>query len=311
MKRNIFILFLLFCALHVFVFAKAFKSATNLVKNYSPKQTTAFFDKTKLPPFLAVYQKKGSTLVLLAANHGPKSLHIVQYAFDKYSPNISLIEREKGFPLNGCEKWEDSYTAALSAKNNIPLVRMDADFEEQWEYAKKHGFSYDDFQMFYIIRHANGVARHEGKQPNAVQEIREYEKTVHNQKWGKLFTEESLLSYFKKHYRRNFNTTDFTSFYLDLIEMSPKKWVRKTPFYKIMHGQPDVRSIFMLENITAALNQYQVVFSEMGSGHFFDIHKALEKMLGKPYYITYDQILPQNLWRDCKLDGLKEVVLIP
>ena len=78
-----------------------------------------------------------------------------------------------------------------------------------------------------------------------------------------------------------------------------------------MHGQPDVRSVFMLENIAAALNEYQVVFSEMGAGHFIDIHKALEKMLGKPHYITADQLPTQQIWQDCTLDGLQEKVLVP
>ena len=66
----------------------------------------------------------------------------------------------------------------------------------------------------------------------------------------------------------------------------------------------------MLENITAALNEYQVVFAEMGARHFVDISKALKKMLGKPRYIQGDQIPPQNLWQDCSLNGLQEKVLV-
>ena len=312
MNKKVFILLLLFCGLYISAFAKTFTADTKLVITPTSKERGAFFNKNKInSPFLAVYQKDGKTLILLAAKHGPQSLPFVQYAFDEYKPNIALIEREPNFPLSNCQEKEDSYSAALSAKNNIPLVRADADFEKQWIYAKKHGFSYEDFQMFWIIRNASGSAKHEGKQPTAVQEIKEYENLVHNPAWGELFTEERLLSYFKKYYHKDFNTTDFISFHADLTKLPAKKWVRKTPFYKIMNAQPDVRSIFMLENITAALNQYQIVFSEMGSGHFVDMHKALEKMLGKPQYITSDKIPPQTLWQDCKLDGLKEVVLVP
>ena len=94
------------------------------------------------------------------------------------------------------------------------------------------------------------------------------------------------------------------------MEVYPKEWVRVTPFYKIMHEHSDVRSVFMLENIAAALNQYQVVFSEMGAAHFIDIHKALEKMLGKPRYITAGQIPTQQLWQTCTLQGLEEKVLV-
>ena len=312
MKQKFFIFLLLFCILPLSVFAKNFTSDSSLIITLTPKERNAFFNKNKInSPFLAIYQKDGKTLVLLAAKHGQESLPLVQYSFDEYNPNIALIEREPNFPLGNCQEMEDSYSAALSVKNNIPLVRADADFEKQWKYLKKHGFSYDDFQMFWIIRNASGFAKHEGKQPIAVQEIKEYESLVHNPAWGELFTENRLLAYFKKHYHRDFNKTDFISFHADLTKLPTKKWVRKTPFYKIMNNQPDARSIFMLENITSALNQYQVVFSEMGSGHFVDIHKALEKMLGKPQYITTEEIPSQILWKDCKLDGLKEIVLVP
>lgn len=310
MKRNVLLLLSLFCASCVSVFTQTFTPDTSLVIDPTPQEASAFYDKTR-PPFLAVYQKGKKTLVLLAASHGPQSLPAVQYAFEEYTPNVALIEREPGFPFGNCNEHEDAYTAALSGKNNIPLVRTDADLETQWKYAKKHGFSYDDFQMFWIIRNAYGFAKYEGKQTNAAQEIRDYKRTVHNPVWGELFSEERLLAYFNKHYHKDFNTTDFISFYMDLMEVSPKEWVRETPFYKIMHGQPDVRSVFMLENIAAALNEYQVVFSEMGARHFIDIHKALEKMLGKPHYITADQLPTQQIWQDCTLDGLQEKVLVP
>ncbi len=300
---------LLLCVMCAGAFAQTLTADTRLVVSHSSKELEKFYAQRK-PPFLAVYQKNGKTLVLLAASHGPQSLPAVQYVFNTYHPNIALIEREPGFPISGCQEHEDAYTAALSAKNNIPLVRTDADLSKQWEYAKKNGFSYNDFQMVWIIRSAYGFAKYEGKQTNAAQEIKDYKRTVHNPAWGELFTEERLLAYFQQHYGKDFNTTDFIPFYLDLMEVSPKKWVKKTPFYKIMHDKPDVRSVFMLENIAAALNQEQVVFSEMGAGHFMDIHKALKKMLGKPQYIAADQIPPQTLWKECNLKGLQEKVLI-
>lgn len=287
-----------------------FKEDTHLVKANPPERRITYAAKLPPAPFLLIYQKKGKTLILVAADHGPKSLLSVHYAFGEYHPQIALIEREPGFPLGNCMQHEDAYTAALSAKNNIPLVRTDADYKRQWEYAKRHGFSYEDFQMQWIIKNADGVARYDHKQPSATEEIENYKRDVHNPDWGELFTEDRLLAYFQKNYDRNFNTTDFIQFRRDLQGNSPEKWVRKTPFYKMMHNQPDVRSVFMLQNITAALNEYEVVFSEMGSGHFVDIYDALNKMLGNPRFVRADQIPPQELWKECSLEGLQEKVLI-
>jgi hypothetical protein len=305
MKKSFLSIFLLLYVLSLPIFAQNFKANTDLVIVPTEKQTNAIFNRAR-PPFLVVYQKNGRILVLLAAEHGAKSLPAVQYAFNEYHPQVALIEREPNFPIGNCKTTEDGYTAALSAKNNIPLVRADADYKTQWQYAKEHGFSYEDFQMLWIIKNAEGVAKNENKQPTATEEIENYKNAVHNPAWGKLFTEKSLTEYFKQHYHGYFNSTDFIKLRLDLQSSSPKKWVKKTPFYKMMHAQPDVRSVFMLQNIAAALNEYEIVFCEMGSGHFIDIHKALKKMLGKPQYIKAEQIPPQELWQDCTLEGLQE-----
>lgn len=289
--------------------AQTFKADTSLVSEVSSKQKHAFYAKNP-PPVLAIYQKEGKTLVLLAASHGPQSIPAVQYAFDTYHPQISLVEREPGQPFVRCTQGEDGYTAALSAKNNIPLVRADSNLEQQWKYARQNGFSYEDFQMLWMLRSAYGFAKETGKQTSAAQEIKDYKRTIHNPAWGELFTEDRLLAYFQRRYNRDFNTTDFIHLYEDLMNRYPQKWVLKTPFYKLLHITKDARSVFMAENIAAALNEYRVVFAEMGAGHFLDIHKALKKMLGKPRYITADQIPTQELWQDCTLDGLQEKVLV-
>ncbi len=301
---------LLLCFVCGSAFAQTFTADTSLIFSPTEKQKEAFYTKTP-PPVLAVYQEDGKTLVLLAAVHGPKSIPAVQYAFDMYHPQVSLVEREPGQPFGGkCTQAEDAYTAALSAKNNIPLVRSDLDLEGQWKYAQKLGFSYEDFQMLWMIRSAYGFASQEGKQTSAAQEIKDYKRTIHNPAWGELFTEERLLAYFQEHYNRDFNSTDFIALYQDLMNRYPEKWVKKTPFYRLHVVDRIYRSVFMLENIVAALNEYQVVFSEMGARHFIEISKALKKMLGKPQYITADQIPPQALWEDCSLAGLQEKVLV-
>ena len=309
MKKNILISLLLPCILSVSTFSQTFKADTNLVINPTHKQEMAFYNK-HFPPFLAIYQKDGKTLILLGATHGPESIPAVNYAFEQYHPQISLVEREPGQPFVPCTQGEDGYTAALSAKNSIPLVRADTDLAHQWKYAKQNGFSYEDFQMLWMLRNARAFAEETGKQTSASQEIKDYKRKIHNPAWGELFTEDRLLAYFQEHYNRDFNTTDFVQFYKDIVlRLPPEKWATKTPFYKL-HKLLIARSTFMLENIAAALNNYQVVFAETGARHFIDIHKALKKMLGKPRYITADQLPPQDLWQDCTLDGLQEKVLV-
>ena len=95
------------------------------------------------PPYLTVYQQGNKKLVLLAARHGAESLPAVQYAFDTYSPQIVLVEREPRGTFLPCTEAEDGYTAVLASRRQIPLVRADLSQEQQWSFVQKGGFSYD------------------------------------------------------------------------------------------------------------------------------------------------------------------------
>ena len=163
--------------------------------------------------------------------------------------------------------------------------------------------------MLWILRNAYYGAV-EGYTTSARQEIGVYQKRDHHPAWGTLFTEAELLNYFQRHYHQDFNQTDFIQLHRDLHNLYATKEIRKTPYYRLTDALDVVRGTFMLQNIEAALNQYDVVFIEMGSGHYVDMYRALQKMLGKPHYIAADQIPPQNLWQECSLEGLQEKVLV-
>ena len=264
------------------------------------------------PPFLTVYQKGDKKLVLLAARHGAESLPSVQYAFDVYAPQVALVEREPAEVFGGpCTEAEDSYTAALCGKWQIPLVRADMSQEKQWQFAKENGFSYEDWQMLWMIRDGYGRARETDQPFTPAEAIASYAKRDHHAAWGELFTEKRLNAYFKKYYKQNFAETDFIRLYQDLMNIYPEKWVTKTPFYRLNNAAGLARSRFMLQNIAAALNQYDVVFAEMGAGHYMDLVLALEKMLGDPQVIDGRRLPPQNLWKDCTVEGVEEIVLVP
>lgn len=262
------------------------------------------------PPYLTVYQKGNKKLVLLAARHGEESLPAVQYAFDEYKPQAAFVEREPNEAFGPCLSAEDGYTAALASLQQIPLVRMDVSLEQQWLFAQGKGFSYEDWQMLWIIREGYGRAREIAQPLTAKEAIATYAKRDHHPEWGTLFTEQKLNKYFKKHYKQNFEETDFIKLYQDLMNIYPEKWVIKTPFYRLNHATGLARSQFMLQNIAAALNKYDVVFAEMGAGHYLDLVEALQQMLGAPQVIDGKDLPEQMLWKECNWDKLKEIVLV-
>ncbi len=304
------VFFAIFCfAFSIQAAAQPFEADMSVLSSRTQQHQQAY-ESFPQPPYLAVYQKGNKKLILLAARHGPQSLPAVQYAFDIYAPQVVLVEREPAEPFGKCSSAEDGYAAALASQQQVPLVRADISLEKQWFFAKEKGFSYEDWQMLWIIREGYGRAREIDQSFTAEEAIATYEKRDHQPAWGALFTEKSLNSYFKKHYKQNFAETDFIKLYQDLMNIYPEKWVAKTPFYRLTQATSLARSQFMLENIAAALNQYDVVFAEMGAGHYLDLVPALQQMLGDPQVLDGEKLPKQTLWRQCNWDGLQEIVLI-
>ena len=64
------------------------------------------------------------------------------------------------------------------------------------------------------------------------------------------------------------------------------------------------RDRFMLENIAAALNQYDTVFAIFGSGHYEAQRLVLEDMMGKPEYITRIKNM-RDVFSDVKIAPIK------
>ena len=85
------------------------------------------------PPYLAVFNKSGKTLVYLAARHrAQETYRKVDLSFDKFRPRIAVVEHERGcrveiFGLNEGKPFmsEAVYTAAIAVKNNIPVIFAD------------------------------------------------------------------------------------------------------------------------------------------------------------------------------------------
>lgn len=304
-----FCLFLSFIFLSVHTFAQTFRADRELVLKRDLRHAE-LYEKMPNPPYLAVYQKGNKTLVVLAAKHGAVSIPAVQYAFDVYTPQIVLAEREPGEEFGPCSSYEDGYTAALAGKHKVPLVRADVTLEQQWQFAQTQGFSYEDWQMLWIIREAYYRARETEEPFTARQAVHSYAKRDHHPAWGTLFTPRRLEKYFSGHYKQEFNRTDFIKLFQDLMNVYPEQWVTQTPFYRLEKATSHARSLFMLENIAAALNRYDVVFIEMGAGHYLDLVPALQEMLGTPEITASAQLPPQQLWKDCRIDALEEIILV-
>ena len=140
--------------------AKMFKADKTLLHTDNVEENNAFYENTP-PALLAVYQKYGKTLVLLAAARGPRSLPYVNEACEISGPQIALVEREAGEFL---QKWK-----LLIVRILLPRITFRLCMQTGGCGNMPKGYSYDDFQMLWIIRN---VARETRSQTAAAYEIK-------------------------------------------------------------------------------------------------------------------------------------------
>lgn len=143
--------------------AKMFKADKTLLHTDNVEENKAFYENTP-PALLAVYQKYGKILVLLAAARGPRSLPYVNEAGEISGPQIALVEREAGGFL---QKWKLLIVRLLLPRTTFRLC-MQTRVSGFCRNMPK-GYSYDDFQMLWIMRN---VARETRSQTATAYEIK-------------------------------------------------------------------------------------------------------------------------------------------
>ena len=93
-------------------------------------------------PYLAVFKKSGKTLVYLAADHcTQKTFRMVDMAFQKFNPNIAVVEFEREgrrFEIKPGERMHESiYVAAIANSRAVPVVKADLSLEEMLQLLRK------------------------------------------------------------------------------------------------------------------------------------------------------------------------------
>ena len=232
--------------------------------------------------FYAVYNKNGKKLIYLAAQHGaPKTLNMVYHIFEKYKPDVAVVEFEReDRPLKD-HAYEVPLTAKLAIKNKIPFVKADLATDDWYQVLKLDNYSYNDFQGFMIIR-----TLFAGDYPGRKTAAEQLEITQHlfNKDLGKRLTPEGFLDWFKTHFKGDYYKIDLPNLRPNPYAPSLEGFITNRMSLRVsLKG----RDPFMLANIAAALNkkEYDTVFMVSGGGHYDSLAPALEKMLGKPKII--------------------------
>ncbi|MCL2887968.1 MAG: TraB/GumN family protein [Elusimicrobia bacterium] len=262
---------------------KTFSPDLNLVQTYEAADQSYKAEHSN--PYMAVFRKDGKTLIYLASKHRYNETNaFADYVFKRYKPQVAVIEIEitgRQFNPYDDEMWEGNHTAVLSAKNKIPVVRADLSLDGKWEKISKSTdkYSYLDFQAFWIIM--GMMSPSSPGRSTAVNEVKYNNRC--NVNFGPCITADQLNDWTKKNFGVKFDDMDFSDKkYKDIT------WPVTSPNYitnQIAIVEDKQRDLFMLENITAALNKYKTVFAVFGEGHYVDQRQALENMLGKPEYI--------------------------
>ena len=258
------------------------------------------WEKTKYkigePPYIAVFKKDGKTLAYLAAKHHVrKTFEMVDFAFEKFNPQVAVVEYEhKGRPVEihdiGTDKpvmHESVYTAALAVKNEIPVVLADTGytaeiFEKVYKCSGNADWVVNAVQLKWIINNAMGCKRKSGKQGTLANEVENFKKFMHKDWMPGPPDEDAVRKLFLSEFGADFDSVDLETF-LSNDWRAPKTGT----IINQLHDQINihVRDPFMLSNIANALNSHDVVFGIFGEGHYRSQRLVLEDMMGEPEYI--------------------------
>jgi len=256
----------------------------------------AWSDKTKKVgkyPYIAVFKKDGKTLVYLASEHSAqKTFEMVDFAFAKFQPGVAVVEyKNKRFaiPLSGKGYFHESvYTAAVAARNNIPVVLADIGYSEEackraYELSGNAEWTIKAFYLRWIITNMLLHERQFGTKTTLAKEIKNFTSIIYKDWMGVPLTEDEIKELFKSEFGVDFDP-------MNLAEVLPRGW--KTPKESgtiinrfCNYADYYARDPFMIQNITNALNKYDVVFAVFGEGHYRTQRLVLEDMMGTPEYI--------------------------
>ena len=280
----------LFLSILFFVGSLSAQSKNEFTPNLKLLQTwenAGQTSKQHKQPYIAVYRKDGKTLIYLASDHNSgKTLDMVDYIYKKYAPEIAVVEFERtGRKLKEKCSWNEfEYSAGIASDKNIPVVLADLSYEDKVKVVlTKNSNAYKAMQAEWMIKNAISYKKQFGKNSNAEKEVHNFKIFNHNPELGKTMNTEEFKSWFKKEFDKDFDKVELNTVF-------KKGWSAPkstgTIFNKLSEDEDFYgRDPFMLKNIAAALNRYDIVYAAFGEGHYRSHRKVLEDMLGKPTYI--------------------------
>ncbi len=265
------------------------------------------------PPYIAIYKYGNKTLIYLAAAHmNDKTLNMVDYIFDSFKPQAALLENFRGdkTPFKKCYKMESHYTAAKAEEKAIPIVRSDANQKDVWKKLVKEGnYTYYDLQGYLIIRSIVANADNPCKKKSAREDIATFEKRLHKDEFGKLFTPQELNVWTQKNFGESYDSINFQNYSCARLIFPIKNGyiTNSISIDEDLHA----RDPFIIKNIAAALNKYDTVLAVFGEGHYQTQQNALKDMLGEPkeYITETDKPFVMHVCEG--ISQPKEVVLVP
>lgn len=261
-------------------------------------------------PYIAIFKKDGKTLVYLASRHdSAKTLDMVDYIYANFNPQVAVLEFERSGRMlkDKSSRNEFEYSAGIAADKNIPVVLADLlDGDKLKILSQKNPDAYKIYQAKWIVHNGKSYERQFGGHTTVENEVFNFKNSVWTPGMPAPMDEREFKDFFKKHFGTDFDKTN-------LNETFKEDWFYPlsagTVFNRFSEDEDFyARDPFMLKNIAAALNKYDVVYAAFGEGHYRSQRKVLEDMLGAPEYI-WDIVYTER--NSCPGFKIKQEVLVP
>lgn len=232
-------------------------------------------------PYLAMFRTNNKTLIYCASEHcSKKTYDMIDYVFENFSPQISIVEYEPYRVMNFSDKHESVYVSLKSEKSNSSVVLSDLGYDFN---TYKKMFEINDKNLIlcqadWIINNMKSYKNIYKKKTTIEKDINNFNIAAEKNNFPKADVDK-IKNWFLSEYE-----TDINEFDLEEIDLTPRSKGKKlNVFYDDVNKF--IRDPFMLKNIEKALNKYDTVFACFGEGHYRSQRLVLENSLGEPEYI--------------------------
>lgn len=275
--------------------------------NLNPDEVRPWSKKEKIQfptPLAAVFKKEDRVFIFVGDHHSdPATTYkYIHLAFQKYSPEIVVVEGLDFAEGENPKKWKDKYssktkeevwkdpslgagTELIAIERKIPFIGGEPSIEEKMSspFLLDKAFDADDIRNVQILQRI--PYRRDQLKISDLDSFLDYALTLYKVKELKSIFKTKFLAWYKKRTQKEFNYSKITK-----VDAEVNCKPNDTFLQKVACATNIERDRALVQHLGMLLKTHQRVLVVYGTGHFVQEYPAfLKAFSGPPEYLKESQ----------------------